>query len=181
MNSNVYSFEKKQLSSYNYNYSQILYSYIILLIIFGEPFHDIFIFLKHSLNNLDRIIIFITIIFLFIFLYYKNIQHLNFYRIFYDFLFSILLVFITCMYLYFPLNNTLENRPSLFIILIILAIIWNIIINKKITINRYLLLILFFSITILLNIIINGITNGNSVSYCSISTNKCIISNFYSS
>ena len=163
MNSNAYaySFGKKQLSNYSYNYSQILNSYIIFLIIFGMFLNNILAFLKYGPTISDRIIVFFIIITFFIVIYYRRIQHFNLYRIFYDFLLSILLVFITYIYCNYPLNSTFKNRPSLFIILIICAIICDIFINKKIIINRYLILILLFSITILLNIIMNGITSEN--------------------
>jgi len=161
MNSNAYSFEKKQLSNYNYNYSQILNSYIIFLIIFGNFFYNILSFLKHGPSILDRIIFFFTIISLFVFIYYIRIKRFNPFRIFFDFLFSILLVFITYVYIYFPLNSLNKTHPSLFIILIISVIIWSFFINEKIVINRYLILILFFSFTLLFNIIINGIPNGS--------------------
>lgn len=59
MNSNVCVYKDIQLSNNNYNYSQILNSYIIFLIIFGVFFNNILAFLKYGPTISDRIIVFL--------------------------------------------------------------------------------------------------------------------------
>jgi O-antigen ligase len=156
MDSNICVFKDMQLQNKNYNYYQIYNSYIIFLIIFGIFLYNIFSFITHSESITNKIIIIFAIISFFVFIYYTRLKHFNFFRIFYDFLFSILLVFTTYINIYFSLNT---DRPQLFAVLIILLIIWRFITNKTINKDNVLIIIIFFVFSLLLNIIINGITN----------------------
>ncbi len=157
-----------KIQNNDYSYYKIINSYLVFLIIFGIYFNGINSSLRHRVDFLDKITMLFAMIFVFIFIYYTRIQRFNFYKLFYDFLLSILLVFIAYVNHYQSFDFFTRKYPLFFTSLIMLIIIWNVCINKKIIINNYIILILIFSFTLLFNIIINGI-NGNTAIFKTIS------------